>query len=41
MNSNVERRNFSFSFATFTDIKKQLRNLNPKKSGQDADIPTS
>ena len=23
---NVERRNFSFIFATFTDIKKQLKN---------------
>ena len=38
---NVKKRNFSFSLATFTDIEKQLRNLNPKKSGQDADIPTS
>ena len=31
MNSSVERRNFSFNFATFTDIQQQLKNLNPKK----------
>ena len=37
---NVERRNFSFSSATFTDIEQQLKNLNPKKASQDTDIPT-
>ena len=37
---NVERRNFSFSFATFTDIEQQLKNLNPNKVSQDKDIPT-
>ena len=34
---NVERSNFSFSFATSTDIE-QLKNLNPKKASQDMDI---
>ena len=37
---NVERRNFSFSFATFTDIEQQLKNLNLKKTCQDTDMPT-
>ena len=36
---NVDKRNFSFSFAFFTDNKQQLKNLNPKKASQDADIP--
>ena len=35
---NVDKRNFSFSFAFFTDNKQQLKNLNPKKASQDADI---
>ena len=37
---NVERRNFSFSFGTFTDTEQQLKNLNPKKASQGTDIPT-
>ena len=32
---NVGRRNFSFSFATFTDIEQELKNLNLKKASQD------
>lgn len=40
MNSSVERRNFSFNFATFTDIQQQLKNLNPKKVSQDMVILT-
>ena len=37
---NVERRNLSFSFATFTDMDQQLKNLNLEKFSQDTDIPT-
>ena len=37
---NVERKSFSFSFATVTDIEQQLKNLNPKKAFEDTDIPT-
>ena len=40
MERNVERRNVSFSFTTFTDIEQQLKHLNPKKTFQDTDIPT-
>ena len=36
---NVDKRNFSLSFAFFTDNKQQLKNLNPKKASQDTDIP--
>ena len=36
----VQRRNFSFSFSTFTDNEQQLKSLNPKNASQDTDIPT-
>ena len=31
---------FFFTFATFTDIEEQLKNLNPKNTSQGMDIPT-
>ena len=37
---NVKRVNFSFNFATFTDIEQKLKNLNPRKTSQDTDIRT-
>ena len=37
---NLERRNCSFSFATFTAIEQQLKNLNPNKASRDTNIPT-
>ena len=37
---NVERRNFFFSYATFSDIEQQLKNSNPNKAYQSTDIPT-